>query len=180
MRKYPEHDYFFVNLADYYASHKLTSEGCALADSLIRVVSANKAIYWYTKCKMKLLDNDYEACIQFADSTLLRDPTFADAYYNKGISYLNMAVIRQESACNDIKDPRFAQDRQTIRQLFASAMPCMRKVRELQPDKVDRWAPPLYRIYLFLNKGKEFDEIDRLLKEKASEDAKRQAEPAKK
>lgn len=180
VRKYPEHDYFFVNLADYYASHKLTSEGCALADSLIRVVSANKAIYWYTKCKMKLLDNDYEACIQFADSTLLRDPTFADAYYNKGISYLNMAVIRQESACNDIKDPRFAQDRQTIRQLFASAMPCMRKVRELQPDKVDRWAPPLYRIYLFLNKGKEFDEIDRLLKEKASEDAKRQAEPAKK
>ncbi len=177
---YPEYDYFFVNLVDYFDSHHMTKEGCALADSLIRVVSDKKAIYWYTKCKMKLLENDYEACIQYADSTLLRDPSFADAHYNKGISYLNMAVIRQESACSDIKDPRFAQDRQAIRQLYASAMPCMQKVRELQPDKVDRWAPPLYRIYLFLNKGKEFDEIDKLLKKNAAEDAKKQAEAGKK
>lgn len=177
---YPEYDYFFVNLVDYYDSHRMTKEGEALADSLIKVVSAGKAIYWYTKSKMRLLDNDYEACIQFADSTLKRDPAFTDAYYNKGISYLNMAVIRQESACSDIKDPRFEQDRQAIRHLYAEAMPCMQKVRELQPDNVDRWAPPLYRIYLFLNKGKEFDEIDKLLKQKATEDEKKKAEAAKK
>ncbi len=177
---YPEYDYFFVNLVDYYDSHRMTKEGEALADSLIKVVSADKAIYWYTKSKMRLLDNDYEACIQFADSTLKRDPAFTDAYYNKGISYLNMAVIRQESACSDIKDPRFAQDRQAIHHLYAEAMPCMQKVRELQPENVDRWAPPLYRIYLFLNKGKEFDEIDKLLKQKAAEDEKKKAEAAKK
>lgn len=177
---YPEYDYFFVNLVDYYDSHRMTKEGEALADSLIKMVSAGKAIYWYTKSKMRLLDNDYEACIQFADSTLKRDPAFTDAYYNKGISYLNMAVIRQESACSDIKDPRFEQDRQAIRHLYAEAMPCMQKVRELQPDNVDRWAPPLYRIYLFLNKGKEFDEIDKLLKQKATEDEKKKAEAAKK
>ena len=177
---YPEYDFFFVNLVDWYDSHRMTKEGCQLADSLIRVVSADKPIYWYTKCKLKLLENDYEACIEFADSTLHRDPSFTDAYYNKGISYLNMAVIKQESACNDIKDQRFKEDRKEIRQLYANAMPCMQKVREMQPDNIDRWAPPLYRIYLFLNKGKEFDEIDKLLKKKAADDQKKAAEAAKK
>lgn len=177
---YPEYDFFFVNLVDWYDSHRMTQEGCQLADSLIQVVSADKPLYWYTKCKLKLLENDYEACIEFADSTLHRDPTYADAYYNKGISYLNMAVIKQETACNDIKDPRFEQDRKQIRQLYANAMPCMQKVREMQPDNIDRWAPPLYRIYLFLNKGKEFDEIDKLLKQKAADEQKKAAEAGKK
>ena len=52
-------------------------------------------------------------------------------------------------------------------------MPCMEKVRELQPDMVDRWASPLYRIYLNLNKGKEFDEMDKILKKKAEEEKKK-------
>ena len=62
---YPEYDYFFVNLIDWYNSQRMTKEACELADSLIQVVSAEKAIYWYTKCKMKLIENDYEACIPF-------------------------------------------------------------------------------------------------------------------
>ncbi len=177
---YPEYDFFFVNLVDWYDSHRMTGEGCHLADSLIKVVSADKPIYWYTKSKMKLLDSDYEACIEFADSTLRRDPNFTDAYYNKGISYMNMAVIKQESACTDIKNPRFAQDRQEIRKLYANAMPCMQKIREMQPENIDRWAPPLYRIYLFLNKGKEFDEIDKILKKKAAEEQEKTAEAEKK
>ena len=32
------------------------------------------------------------------------------------------------------------------------------------PDEKDKWAPSLYRIYLNLNMGRQFDEIDRLLK----------------
>lgn len=170
---YPEYDYFFVNLIDWYNSQRMTREACELADSLIQVVSAEKAIYWYTKCKMKLMENDYEACIQFADSTIKRDPAYVDAYYNKGISYLNMAVIKKDTACNNIKDKRFAEDRKAIHELYAQAMPCMEKVRELQPDMVDRWASPLYRIYLNLNKGKEFDEMDKILKKKAEEEKKK-------
>ena len=170
---YPEYDYFFVNLIDWYNSQRMTREACELADSLIQVVSAEKAIYWYTKCKMKLMENDYEACIQFADSTIKRDPAYVDAYYNKGISYLNMAVIKKDTACNNIKDKRFAEDRKAIQELYAQAMPCMEKVRELQPDMVDRWASPLYRIYLNLNKGKEFDEMDKILKKKAEEEKKK-------
>ena len=40
----------------------------------------------------------------------------------------------------------------------------MERLRKLEPNDPARWAPALYRIYLHLNMGKEFDEIDRILK----------------
>jgi hypothetical protein len=42
----------------------------------------------------------------------------------------------------------------------------MEMVRRLQPDRQERWASPLYRIYLNLNLGKEFVEIERVLNTK--------------
>ena len=39
----------------------------------------------------------------------------------------------------------------------------METFRKMAPEEEDKWAAPLYRIYLNLNKGKEFEEIDRLL-----------------
>ena len=42
----------------------------------------------------------------------------------------------------------------------------METYRKLMPDEKDKWGPVLYRIYLNLNRGKQFDEIDRLLKVK--------------
>ena len=59
--------------------------------------------------------------------------------------------------------------RQKIKELYALARPPMEKVRQLQPDNLIRWAQPLYRIYLYLNMGDEFDEIDKLLKANAQE-----------
>ena len=40
----------------------------------------------------------------------------------------------------------------------------MERYRQLAPDQKQKWAPVLYTIYLNLNMGKEFDEIDRLMK----------------
>ena len=41
----------------------------------------------------------------------------------------------------------------------------MERYRELRPDEKEKWAAALYNIYLNLNMGKEFLEIDRLLRE---------------
>ncbi len=41
----------------------------------------------------------------------------------------------------------------------------MERYRKLAPQQKQKWGPALYRIYLNLNMGKQFDEIDRLLKE---------------
>ena len=160
--KYPYHDYFFVQLADWCYAHRAYEVERKLAD---RVIShtGGKAIHYYAKSKCYLAEENYEACIACADSTIRLDDEFVDAYYNKGIAYLNMALISQESSCRDSQDPQFAIDKERTQALYRQARPCMEMVRKLQPEKADRWAPPLYRIYLYLNLGDEFMEIDRLL-----------------
>ena len=40
----------------------------------------------------------------------------------------------------------------------------MERYRELAPEELRKWGPALYRIYLNLNMGRQFDEIDRMLK----------------
>ena len=42
----------------------------------------------------------------------------------------------------------------------------MEKYRTIAPDDKDKWAPALYRIYLNLNMGRKFEEIDKMLNEK--------------
>ena len=43
-------------------------------------------------------------------------------------------------------------------------MPYLETYRRMREDKVDTWGLPLYTIYLNLNMGKQFDEIDKLMK----------------
>ena len=160
--KYPHHDYFFVQLADWCYAHRRYDVERKLADRVI-AETGGKAIHYYAKSKSYLAEENYEACIEFADSTIARQKDFADAYYNKGISYINMAVIAHEKSCKDVKNPQYAIDKQRTQELYKKARPCMEMVRRLQPEKSDLWAPLLYRIYLNLNLGNEFNEIDRLL-----------------
>lgn len=160
--KYPYYDYFFVQLADWCQGHRRYDVERKLADRLI-AQTGGKAIHYYAKSKSYLSENNYEACIACADSTIALQADFADAYYNKGIAYINMAIIAQESSSKDINDPQYAIDKERVQNLYREARPCMEMVRKLQPEKQDRWASPLYRIYLNLNLGEEFMEIDRLL-----------------
>ena len=165
IQNYPKHDWFFVQLSDWYQAHRNFAEERNLADELTKRMG-DKAIYMYAKSKSYLSQGDYSACIAYADSTIQLDSNFADAYYNKGISYLNLAVISQEMSTKDVNDPKYAEDKQRTQELYRQAQPCMEMVRKLQPDRQDRWASPLYRIYLNLNLGDEFNEIDRLLNPK--------------
>ena len=145
VKLYPEHDYFFLNLLDWYNTHHQYEQGLALADSLLDV-HHEKPLFWYAKSLLSLGKEDYQNCIQFSDSCIIRDKNYADAYYNKGLSFCNLALIAQQDACNDLKDPKCIEDRRVIQSLYQSARPCMEKVRQLQPENSARWASPLYRI----------------------------------
>ena len=163
VRNYPQHDFFFVNLIDIYTEKHMYKEGISLSDSLISL-NAQYPLYWFSKSRIELSENNYEKCIEYCDSTIRRDSSYTDAYYNKGISYLNLALIRQESACTDLLDPRCMEDKKAVENLYRKAQPCMETVRKLEPENKERWGRHLYRIYMFLNRGKEFEEIDKLLR----------------
>ena len=49
---------------------------------------------------------------------------------------------------------------------YKKALPYLVKYREMEPKEQGKWAFPLYTIYLNLNMGKEFDEIDKVMKQK--------------
>ena len=50
-----------------------------------------------------------------------------------------------------------------VDKLYRTALPYLEQYRAMAADKIDRWGRPLYRIYLSLNMGDKFDEIDKLL-----------------
>ena len=51
-----------------------------------------------------------------------------------------------------------------IRKMYQKAQPFMESYRQLMPDAKEKWGPSLYRIYFNLNLGRQFDEIDKILK----------------
>ena len=155
--------FFFTHLLNYYTSKAHWQEGLALADSMATAADT-VPLFWYAKSLMLLrLDRDREA-IAACDACLKLAPDHVDALYNKGIASLNLATAFEETACTDMKKPQCRKDQETLRQLYLRAKEPMERMRKLTPYDSQRWAPLLYRIYLHLNMGKEFDEMDRLLK----------------
>ena len=162
LRRFASHPYFFSHLLDALADQMRWDDGLAFADSMLTVDGSNY-LYWYARSLMLLkLERNREA-IDAADSCLTRSADFVDAHYVKGIASLNLAVIYTETACTDLTDPRCKRDREVIRSLYTLAKLPMERVRELSPQDTARWAAPLYRIYLNLNMGPEFDEMDRIV-----------------
>ena len=159
---YPQHNYFFLHLMDVYAERKQYDDGIALCDSMISQVG-DSAIYWYGKSRMYIAKQEYDSCIVSSEKAIELEPMMDGAYYDKGMSYLNKALIFSETVCNDIRNPKCKADRAKLMELYRCAQKPMEKVRELCPDDSERWASPLYRIYLNLNMGKEFAEMEKIL-----------------
>jgi hypothetical protein len=59
-------------------------------------------------------------------------------------------------------DPR--KHKKQITKMYQQALPYMETYRKLAPQEKQKWGDALYRIYFNLNMGKQFDEIDRILK----------------
>lgn len=160
---YPEHSYFFVSLMDYFNEAQRYEEGILFADTMIKY-NPQSSLFWYAKSVVLMNMHRYEECIAVSDSVLKIDTAYVDAYYNKGISYCNLAVLQAEKVKSKVGQPQYKKERQAVVDLYRKALPPMQKVRQLAPADTVRWANPLYRIYLNLNMGKEFDEIDKILR----------------
>ncbi len=165
VRRFPAYNYFYLHLMDYFDKHGLYDDGIALSDSIIGVVG-DRDIYWYGKSQMYLGKTDYDSTIVCANNAIALDSTFADAYYNKGVAYLNKAITFSKSMDTDVKSSKGKQDRTTLAGLYQYAREPMEMVRALDPEEKEKWARSLYVIYLNLNLGNEFAEIERVLDEK--------------
>lgn len=152
-RRYPHNSYFFPRLTDYYNNHQQYDKALLLADSAILADSTNE-LFLFAKTTALFNLGRYNECIALSDTLIARNDSLPDPYYTAGTAYLNKAL----------KLDALRQKKQ-LRKVYQKARHYMERYRQLAPDDKQRWAPALYRIYLNLNLGRQFDEIDRLLKQ---------------
>lgn len=157
---YPKSSYFYAHLIDYYSKRSEWKEASDLTDKAIEADSTN-ATAWLAKSTLLINTGDYEHSFLIADSLLKRDSTMTETWLNAGLAKFNMGV-------NLDKNPQSVrQKRQQILKYYKEALPYLEQYRRLAPKETDKWALPLYTIYLNLNMGKQFDEIDKILRNKS-------------
>lgn len=152
---HPEYDYFFPRLGDYYNKHGQIDKTLRLSDAALAKYP-DRSIFLLAKSVALLEMDRYDECIDVSNKLIAKDPELPEPYFNIATCYLNQALELEKK-----NEPRLY--RQKLIDLYSKARPHMEKYRRLAPKDQKRWAPALYRVYLNLNMGQQFEEIDRLL-----------------
>lgn len=160
--EHPEHHFFFPRLVDYYASVNHLDTVCEIVNRACELEPGNM-FYRLARNTIQLNMGEYDECIALGDSLIHNNDKMSEAYMNVGSAYFNKAIQRNNQSTgiskNDIRTKRAE-----VNALYEKAMPYIEEYRHQRPRRKERWAPMLYTIYLNLNMGEKFDEIDNLIK----------------
>ena len=154
---YPKSEYFFSHLMDYYSMNSNWEKANVMTNKAIKADSTNLRA-WIAKSTILINSGEYENSFRISQTILRKDSTLDEAWLNAGLAKYNQGVNIE----HDTRD--FKQKRKQILQYYKEALPYLEKYRVLCPNNADKWAMPLYSIYLNLNMGKQFDEIDEIIK----------------
>ena len=114
-------------------------------------------LFLFAKSTALLNEGDFEQCIAITQRLMQLNDSLPEAYCNMGLAYYNKALNLEKTL------PRTRKNRKTVNAYYEQSRPYMEKYRAMAPDQQSKWVPPLYTIYLNLNMGKEFEEIDKLI-----------------
>ena len=154
---HPEYPYFFPRLGDCYNKHGQIDKTLQLSEEALKMFP-DRSLFLLAKSVALLELDRYDECIEVSNKLIAKDPKLPEPYFNIATCYLNQALKLEQK-----NEPRLYRDKLT--EYYTKARPQMEKYRQLAPKDQKRWAPALYRIYLNLNMGRQFDEIDRLMKQ---------------
>ena len=149
---FPQSTYFFPRLMDAYTAKGNYEQALSVADEALKADSLNE-LYLFAKSTMLLNLGRNAECLEISNRLIAINDQMADAYYNAGTACLNI-ILKMDSR----------RHKKQIRKIYQKAQPYMETYRQLAPEAKDKWGPALYRIYFNLNLGKQFDEIDKILK----------------
>lgn len=149
--------YFFPRLYDHYYKQGNMKQALSVCDRALAADSTNN-VFALAKSTTLLTMERYDECVSLCDQIIARNDSLAPAWYNAGLAFYNQAVKIE----SNVRQAR--RQRKELQELYKRALPYMQRFRVLAPNDKDKWASPLYTIYLNLNMGKEFEEIDTLLR----------------
>ena len=124
----------------------------ALADSALALCDSCE-IFLFAKSSVLLKMERWKESVVYSERLIHQNDSLAEPFFNAGTAFTNMAETQE--ALND---------KSLRRTYYQKARTYMEYYRQLMPNEKRKWAPVLYRIYLNLNLGKQFDEMDRLLR----------------
>lgn len=156
--KYPMFPFFFPRLVQHYGDLNDWKTVLDLSNKALESDSEN-VNFLFAKSTALLNIGRNDECIAICDTLIARNDSLADPYYNAGLAWFNQAIEMDKSTKTS------AKQRKKIQNLYKTAMPYLQRYRALAPDRKKQWALPLYTIYLNLNMGNEFDEIDKVIRE---------------
>lgn len=149
---FPKSTYFFPRLMDAYSRKGNYEQALSVVDEALKADSLSE-LYLFAKSTMLLNLGRNAECLDYSRRLIALNDQMAEAYYNAGTACLNI-ILNMDSR----------RHKKQIRKMYLKAQPYMETYRRLAPEAKDKWGPALYRIYFNLNLGKQFDEIDKILK----------------
>lgn len=155
----PENNYFFPRLMDFYNARGDYQRALSTVDEALRHNSRSE-LFLFAKSTVLFNMGRYDESIALSDTLIALNDSLPDSYYNAGIAYINKALKLHP-----------LRNKKQVRSMYSLARPYMERYRQLAPQQKQKWGPALYRIYLNLNMGKQFDEIDRFLTTGAADGA---------
>ncbi len=157
--KYPLFEFFFPRLVQYYGENGDWNKVLEIAERAINL-KPDGEIYRLSKANAMFNLGKYDDCIAICDQLIEENDSMADAYYDAGMSYFKKAVEMDKNIRLN------AKQKNKIKDYYSKALPYLTCYRALAPKEKDKWGFILYTIYLNLNMGEEFDEIDKVLRTK--------------
>lgn len=160
LQDYPSNNFFFTHLTDHYAKNGSYQTALSLADKLLEKDSTN-IVCLEAKGLLLLNLNRNEEAIDICKKCLAKDSARVELNYYIGIAYNNLAA--QLTLPGNINSHAYKSAAAKQKSLYAQARPYLETYRAKMPNNASLWAPQLYKVYLNLNMGKQFDEIDGIL-----------------
>lgn len=155
--EYPTEPYFFTKLTDRLNNRGQTDSALHLANRALQA-DPHSQMALFAKSAALLNLGRYDECLAASDSLIAINDTLPQPYLNAGMASLNSAVQLESR-------PDAKQRRDEIHRRYETARHYLELYRRMMPNDKDKWAPALYRVYLNLNMGKQFEEIDGIISE---------------
>lgn len=151
---YPESDYFFPRLIDYYVDKKDYITPMNYTDEALKKDSLNP-LFLIAKHNILMSIGKYDEAMKYGKQVLLLDVDNPIVNYNIGYIY----YIKAQEVNKDYSKS-LRQRTKDAQKYYTLCKPFMEKYRKLKPQADTQWKPILYDVYLNLNMGKEFTELN--------------------
>ena len=160
LHRFPQQTQFFTRLADYYTARQDYASVLRIADDVLQrdstYLSARLA-----QCMASLNMKRFDDCILAGEKLLQADTANVEAHYYMGASYVSKAV--GVKLPDNALTKGYTQALNQQKAYYRKAEYSLERYRSLTPNLQKRWAPLLYKVYLALNEGKKFAEIENML-----------------